>query len=142
MSPRKKAEKARGKLAGKDRSSSLPLSVENVRTLKATFFSSLPEWHAWLEEYHEIRQELWVGFHKKASGKPSITWPEAVDGALCFGWIDGLRKSLGDSSHVIRFTPPPSAKRLEFRKYQARQRIDKARTHVTRGRSSLRKAHR
>jgi len=105
MSPRKKAEKARGKLAGKDRSSSLPLSVENVRTLKATFFSSLPEWHTWLEEYHEIRQELWVGFHKKASGKPSITWPEAVDGALCFGWIDGLRKSLGDSSYVIRFTP-------------------------------------
>jgi uncharacterized protein YdeI (YjbR/CyaY-like superfamily) len=105
MSPRKKAEKAREKLAGKNRSSPVPLSVENVRTLKPTFFSSPPEWHAWLEEHHEIRQELWVGFHKKASGKPSITWPEAVDGALCFGWIDGVRKSLGDSSYVIRFTP-------------------------------------
>ena len=142
MSPRKKAEKAREKLAGKDRSAPVPLRVENVRTLKPTLFSSPPEWHAWLEEHHEIRQELWVGFHKKASGKPSITWPEAVDGALCFGWIDGVRKSLGDSSYVIRFTPRRPRKRLEFGKYQARQRIDKATTHATRGRSSLRKAHR
>ena len=49
--------------------------------------------------------ELWVGFYKVGSGKPSITWPEAVDGALCFGWIDGVRKSLDESRYVIRFTP-------------------------------------
>ncbi len=46
-----------------------------------------------------------MGFYKKSSAKPSITWPEAVDQALCFGWIDGVRRSLGDESYVIRFTP-------------------------------------
>ena len=49
--------------------------------------------------------ELWVGFHKRASGKPSITWPESVDEALCYGWIDGLRKSIDGQSYMIRFTP-------------------------------------
>ena len=49
--------------------------------------------------------ELTVGFHKKGSGLPSITWPEAVDQALCFGWIDGVRKSIDDTSYTIRFTP-------------------------------------
>src|SRR5205814_2028339 len=49
--------------------------------------------------------ELWVGFYKKDSGKPSITWPESVDEALCFGWIDGVRKSLDGESYMIRFTP-------------------------------------
>jgi uncharacterized protein YdeI (YjbR/CyaY-like superfamily) len=49
--------------------------------------------------------ELWVGFHKKHTGAPSITWPESVDEALCFGWIDGIRKTLDDGRYVIRFTP-------------------------------------
>ena len=73
--------------------------------MKPKFFPSSSAWHAWLEEHHEKHEELWVGFHKVGSGKPSITWPEAVDGALCFGWIDGVRKSLGETSYVIRFTP-------------------------------------
>jgi uncharacterized protein YdeI (YjbR/CyaY-like superfamily) len=73
--------------------------------MKPRFFPSPSDWHAWLEEHHEEYDELWVGFHKKDSGKPSITWPEAVDGALCFGWIDGVRKSLNETSYVIRFTP-------------------------------------
>jgi uncharacterized protein YdeI (YjbR/CyaY-like superfamily) len=73
--------------------------------MKPVFFPSPPDWHAWLAQHHEHSQELWVGFHKKNSGKPSITWPEAVDGALCFGWIDGVRKSLDQTSYVIRFTP-------------------------------------
>ena len=60
---------------------------------------------AWLEENHDRATELWVGFHKKGSGRPSITWPESVDEALCFGWIDGVRKSLGPESYMIRFTP-------------------------------------
>ena len=75
------------------------------RTMKPKFFPSPAAWHAWLEEHHETQQELWVGFHKKDSGKPSITWPESVDGALCFGWIDGVRKSIDERSYVIRFTP-------------------------------------
>jgi uncharacterized protein YdeI (YjbR/CyaY-like superfamily) len=73
--------------------------------MKAKFFPSLSDWRAWLEEHHQKHEELWVGFYKRSSGKPSITWPESVDGALCFGWIDGVRKSLDESSYVIRFTP-------------------------------------
>jgi len=56
-------------------------------------------------ENHASRQQLVVGFRKKDSGKPSITWPQSVDQALCFGWIDGVRRSLGDTSYTIRFTP-------------------------------------
>ncbi len=73
--------------------------------MKPKFFPSPSAWCAWLEEHHQKHEELWVGFYKVGSGKPSITWPEAVDGALCFGWIDGVRKSLDESSYVIRFTP-------------------------------------
>ncbi len=72
---------------------------------KPKFFSSPAEWRAWLEKNHADTEELWVGFYKRDSGRPSITWPESVDEALCFGWIDGLRKSLDASSYVIRFTP-------------------------------------
>jgi uncharacterized protein YdeI (YjbR/CyaY-like superfamily) len=73
--------------------------------MKPIFFPSPAAWRAWLEEHHAETDELWVGFYKKSSGKPSITWPESVDGALCFGWIDGIRKSLDEISYVIRFTP-------------------------------------
>ena len=54
---------------------------------------------------HETAPELLVGFWKKGSGRPSIDWPQARDQALCFGWIDGVRKSLGEESYTIRFTP-------------------------------------
>ena len=73
--------------------------------MEVTFFESPSAFRAWLEEHHDTTQELWVGFYKKSSGKPSITWPEAVDEALCFGWIDGLRKGIDDVSYMIRFTP-------------------------------------
>jgi uncharacterized protein YdeI (YjbR/CyaY-like superfamily) len=73
--------------------------------MKPKFFPSPSTWHAWLEEHHEKHDELLVGFYKVGSGKASITWPEAVDGALCFGWIDGVRKRLDEISYVIRFTP-------------------------------------
>jgi uncharacterized protein YdeI (YjbR/CyaY-like superfamily) len=72
---------------------------------KPIFFASPSEWRAWLEQHHGQFQELWVGFYKRGSGKPSITWPEAVDGALCFGWIDGVRKSVDEATYTIRFTP-------------------------------------
>jgi uncharacterized protein YdeI (YjbR/CyaY-like superfamily) len=73
--------------------------------LKPQFFATLSAWRVWLEEHHRATQELWVGLYKRESGRPSITWPEAVDGALCFGWIDGVRKSIDGSSYKIRFTP-------------------------------------
>lgn len=69
------------------------------------FFPHPSALRAWLEENHESVDELWVGLHKKQTGKPSITWPELVDELLCFGWIDGLRRSLNESSYVIRVTP-------------------------------------
>ena len=70
-----------------------------------TFFPSSADFRRWLAEHHDARDELWVGYWKKASGKPSITWPESVDEALCVGWIDGIRKSIDDEAYMIRFTP-------------------------------------
>ena len=69
------------------------------------FFAKPVTFRAWLEKHHQTKREQWVGFHRKASGRPSITWPEAVDEALCFGWIDGLRKTIDAESYKIRFTP-------------------------------------
>ena len=73
--------------------------------MKPTFFRTPLEFRAWLEKRHREARELWVGFHKKSSGQASITWPEAVDEALCFGWIDGQRKGIDEVDHAIRFTP-------------------------------------
>jgi uncharacterized protein YdeI (YjbR/CyaY-like superfamily) len=73
--------------------------------MKPRFFPTPPDFRAWLESNHAKATELLVGFHKKATGTPSITWPESVDEALCFGWIDGVRRSLGDAAYTIRFTP-------------------------------------
>jgi uncharacterized protein YdeI (YjbR/CyaY-like superfamily) len=69
------------------------------------FFASPTEFRAWLDANHEREAELLVGFYKKGSGKPSMTWPESVDEALCFGWIDGVRRSLDVERYTIRFTP-------------------------------------
>jgi uncharacterized protein YdeI (YjbR/CyaY-like superfamily) len=75
-------------------------------TLKnPTFFPTEAGFRRWLAANHETAPELLVGFWKKGSGKPSIDWPQARDQALCFGWIDGHRKSLGDDAYTIRFTP-------------------------------------
>jgi uncharacterized protein YdeI (YjbR/CyaY-like superfamily) len=73
--------------------------------LKLTFFKTPSDLRKWFVKYHAKEQELWVGFYKKDSGKPSITWPQSVDEALCFGWIDGIRKSVDEFSYTIRFTP-------------------------------------
>lgn len=69
------------------------------------FFPSASEWREWLSENHETAGELWVGFHKKKTGRPSLTWQEAVEQALCLGWIDGIRKPIDDERYTIRFTP-------------------------------------
>jgi uncharacterized protein YdeI (YjbR/CyaY-like superfamily) len=70
-----------------------------------TFFESPAVWRSWLERHHDTAGELWVGFHKRGTGRASISWPEAVDQALCFGWIDGVRKGIDAGSYKIRFTP-------------------------------------
>src|SRR5687767_15092024 len=69
------------------------------------YFETPAKFRAWLEKHHTSASELLVGFHNKHTGKPSIDWPQARDQALCFGWIDGVRKSLGSDSYTIRFTP-------------------------------------
>ena len=76
-----------------------------MRAIKPTFFPTAAAFRRWLEANHATVPELLVGFWKKACGKPSIDWPQARDQALCFGWIDGVRKSLGDEAYTIRFTP-------------------------------------
>ena len=73
--------------------------------MKPTFFATPSEFRRWLEEHHATARELWVGFYKKGSRRASISWAEAVDEALCFGWIDGVRKGIDDVSYCIRFTP-------------------------------------
>jgi uncharacterized protein YdeI (YjbR/CyaY-like superfamily) len=70
-----------------------------------TFFATAADFRHWLSANHESAPDLLVGFWKKSTGRPSIDWPEARDQALCFGWIDGIRKSLGEESYTIRFTP-------------------------------------
>jgi uncharacterized protein YdeI (YjbR/CyaY-like superfamily) len=69
------------------------------------FFVNPAEFQKWLERNHQKAQEVWVGFYKRETGRPSITWPESVDEALCVGWIDGICKRIDDESYTIRFTP-------------------------------------
>eukprot|EP01041_Mallomonas_annulata_P021056 gene21056-41011_t len=71
----------------------------------ATFFATQAEFREWLEKHNKIETELLVGFYKVNSGKPSMSWSESVDQALCFGWIDGIRRTIDDQSYSIRFTP-------------------------------------
>lgn len=71
----------------------------------AVFFATPADFRAWLAAHHATERALLVGFHKQHTGQPSVTWPEAVDEALCFGWIDGVRRRLDDARYVIRFTP-------------------------------------
>ncbi len=71
----------------------------------AVYFASPEEFRAWLEAHHDSAEVLWVGYHKRGTRRPSLTWPESVDEALCFGWIDGLRRSVDAERYAIRFTP-------------------------------------
>jgi uncharacterized protein YdeI (YjbR/CyaY-like superfamily) len=73
--------------------------------MEPKFFATPKDFRRWFEKNHDRETELVVGFYKKGSGKPSITWPESVDQALCFGWIDGVRHRIDDESYKIRFTP-------------------------------------
>ena len=71
----------------------------------ATFFDGPEQFRDWLAAHHGVETELWVGFRKRHTGLPSMTWPESVDQALCYGWIDGLTQRIDGDSHRIRFTP-------------------------------------
>ena len=73
--------------------------------MKPIYFSSPQEFYDWLEQNHETADEVYLGYWKKHTGKPSLTWSEAVDQALCFGWIDGRVNRIDEDRHVQRFTP-------------------------------------
>lgn len=77
--------------------------------MKPKFFKNAASFRQWLANNHLRETELLVGFHKKEMGEPSVTWPESVDQALCFGWIDGVRKRIDEASYSIRFTPRKSS---------------------------------
>ncbi len=76
-----------------------------MKTAKPIFFATPAEFREWLEKNHAQELEIAVGFYKRDSGKPSITWPESVDAALSYGWIDGVRHAIDEFSYRIRFTP-------------------------------------
>jgi uncharacterized protein YdeI (YjbR/CyaY-like superfamily) len=93
--------------------------------MKPRFFATPARFRAWLERNHETATELWVGFHRKGSGRRSITWPEAVDQALCFGWIDSVRRRVDDTSYMNRFTPrKPTSTWSAVNVKRARELID------------------
>lgn len=81
------------------------LNLKSHAKMKATFFKNQLAFRKWLERNHLKERELLVGYYKVNSGKPSMNWSESVDQALCFGWIDGIRRSIDDESYCIRFTP-------------------------------------
>ena len=92
------------------------------------FLASPGEWRAWLQEHDATDTEVLVGLFKKATGRPTITWSEAVDEALCFGWIDGIRRRVDDQAHSIRFTP------RKARSTWSAVNIDKAQRLIAEGR--------
>jgi len=74
-------------------------------THEPSFFPTSADLAAWFTEHDDTETELFLGYWKKGTGRPSVTWPESVDEALCVGWIDGVRRRIDDDSYVIRFTP-------------------------------------
>lgn len=88
------------------------MTAKSSAPVAPQFFATSAQFRAWFEKHHATETELYVGFYKTASGRPSITWPQSVDEALCFGWIDGVRKSLGADSYMIRFTPRRTKKSI------------------------------
>ncbi len=76
-----------------------------MRATGIRYFASAAGFGRWLEKHHSAKTELWVGFHKKHTARPSLTWAESVDEALCRGWIDGIRKRVDELRYTIRFTP-------------------------------------
>ena len=78
---------------------------EKLEPHDVRFFATPAELRDWFDEHHATEPELWLGYHKKTTGRPSVNWSQAVDEALCVGWIDGIRKRVDEATHVQRFTP-------------------------------------
>jgi uncharacterized protein YdeI (YjbR/CyaY-like superfamily) len=98
--------------------------------VKIRFFATPADLRAWFDEHHAIERELWVGFHKRASGKPSVTWSESVDEALCVGWIDGVRKRIDAGAYKIRFSPRKTTSiwsKINMEKVAALKKADRMR---------------
>jgi uncharacterized protein YdeI (YjbR/CyaY-like superfamily) len=76
-----------------------------MTSIKPVFFPTQKDLRKWLEKNYKKKKELFAGYYKVSSGKPSVTWSQSVDEALCFGWIDGIRRSVDEESYCIRFTP-------------------------------------
>jgi len=79
--------------------------VSPSATAEPLFFAGPEEFYGWLEAHHAEESELWVGYYKKATGKQTMSWSQAVDQALCFGWIDGVLRRIDEETHMQRFTP-------------------------------------
>jgi uncharacterized protein YdeI (YjbR/CyaY-like superfamily) len=79
--------------------------VTESETDQPLFFETRDALYSWLEEHHTTLPEAWIGMYKKASGQPSVAWPDVVDVVLCFGWIDGKGKSIDEKTHKVRITP-------------------------------------
>ena len=79
--------------------------MANLEPTDIRFFATPADLRDWFDANHATAEQLWLGYHKKASGRPSVVWAEAVDEALCVGWIDGVLKRIDETSHVQRFTP-------------------------------------
>lgn len=73
--------------------------------IKLVFFSTQKDLRKWFEKNHKKERDLLVGYYKISTGKPSVSWSQSVDEAICFGWIDEVRKSVDEESYCIRFTP-------------------------------------
>ena len=82
-----------------------PLKQEQTPPIDPVFFATPAAFRQWLRNQHKTATEVWVCYYKKASGHPSITYHESLDEALCFGWIDGIRKSIDGERYMNRFTP-------------------------------------
>ena len=104
------------------------------------YFATPAALRAWFAKHHATAKELWVGFQKRATGTPSITWPESVDEALCVGWIDGVRKSLGAASYVIRFTPRKPTSRWSLVNVRRVKALEKEGRMRSAGRAAFAKA--
>ncbi len=102
-----------------------------------THFESPAAFGSWLREHHARRDELWVGYWKKGTGRPSITWEESVAEALCFGWIDGIRKRLDEEAYTIRFTPRRQGSTWSLRNIRQYQALDAAGRVEPAGRSAF-----
>ena len=93
---------------------------------EVSHFDSPASFRRWLKPNHVKQDELWVGYWKKSTGRPSMSWEESVDEALCFGWIDGIRKRVDDESYTIRFTPRRTGSIWSLRNIKRYTELDQA----------------